>query len=53
MMSKVRYSLDTTFLVRLLTGDPVPQFHLAASFLEKCRREEGVVEVLDLVLAEA
>ncbi len=52
-MSKVRYSLDTTFLVRLLTGDPVPQFHLAADFLEKCRREEGVVEVLDLVLAEA
>lgn len=53
MMSKVRYSLDTTFLVRLLTGDPVPQFHLAAGFLEKCRREEGMVEVLDLVLAEA
>jgi predicted nucleic acid-binding protein len=53
MMSKLRCSLDTTFLVRLLTGDPVPQFHLAAGFLEKCRREEGVVEVLDLVLAEA
>jgi predicted nucleic acid-binding protein len=53
MMSQLRYSLDTTFLVRLLTGDPVPYFHLAAGFLEKCRREECVVEVLDLVLAEA
>ena len=47
------YSLDTTFLIRLLTGDPVPQFHLAAGFLEKCERENGVAEVLDLVLAEA
>jgi predicted nucleic-acid-binding protein len=53
MMDKLRYSLDTSFLVRLLTGDPVPQFHLAAGFLEKCRREESVAEVLDLVLAEA
>ena len=35
MMDKLRYSLDTSFLVRLLTGDPVPQFHLAAGFLEK------------------
>lgn len=52
-MNKIRYSLDTSFLVRLLTGDPVPQFHLAVGFLEKCRREEGVAEVLDLVLAEA
>ena len=52
-MSNLRYSLDTSFVVRLLTGDPVPLFQLAASFLEKCRREEGVAEVLDLVLAEA
>jgi predicted nucleic acid-binding protein len=52
-MNKLRYSLDTSFLIRLLTGDPVPQFHLAAGFLEKCRLEEGVAEVLDLVLAEA
>jgi len=52
-MNKVRYSLDTTFLIRLLTGDPVPQFHLAAGFLQKCEREEDVAEVLDLVLAEA
>jgi len=52
-MNKLRYSLDTTFLVRLLTGDPVPQFHLAAGFLEKCSREESVAEVIDLVLAEA
>lgn len=52
-MNKLRYSLDTSFLIRLLTGDPVPQFHLAAGFLEKCRREEGVAEVIDLVLAEA
>ena len=52
-MDKLRYSLDTSFLVRLLTGDPVPQFHLAAGFLEKCKREECVAEVLDLVLAEA
>lgn len=53
MMDKLRYSLDTSFLVRLLTGDPVPQFHLAAGFLEKCKREECVAEVFDLVLAEA
>lgn len=52
-MNKMRYSLDTTFLIRLLTGDPVPQFHLAAGFLQKCEREEDVAEVLDLVLAEA
>ena len=53
MMNKLRYSLDTSFLIRLLTGDPVPQFHLAAGFLEKCSREESVAEVIDLVLAEA
>ena len=53
MMDKLRYSLDTSFLVRLLTGDPVPQFQLAAGFLEKCKQEECVAEVLDLVLAEA
>ena len=52
-MNKLRYSLDTSFLIRLLTGDPVPQFHLAAGFLEKCSREESVAEVIDLVLAEA
>lgn len=52
-MNKMRYSLDTTFLIRLLTGDPVPQFHLAAGFLQKCELEEDVAEVLDLVLAEA
>ncbi len=27
-MNKLRYSLDTTFLVRLLTSEPVRQFHL-------------------------
>ena len=52
-MNKLRYSLDTSFLIRLLTGDPVPQFHLAAGFLEKCSCEESVAEVIDLVLAEA
>ncbi len=52
-MNKLRYSLDTSFLIRLLTGDPVPQFLLAAGFLEKCGLEEGEAEVLDLVLAEA
>ena len=52
-MNKLCYSLDTSFLIRLLTGDPVPQFHLAAAFSEKCRREEGVAEVIYLVLAEA
>jgi predicted nucleic-acid-binding protein len=53
MMNKLRYSLDTTFLVRLLTGDPVPQFRLAVGFLEQCTREESVAEVIDLVLAES
>ena len=52
-MNKLRYSLDTSFLLRLLTGEPVPQFHLAAVFLENCRCEEDVAEVIDLVLAEA
>lgn len=52
-MNKLRYSLDTSFVVRLLTGDPVPQFRLAADFLEQCGREEAVAEVVDLVLAEA
>jgi predicted nucleic acid-binding protein len=52
-MNKMRYSLDTSFLIRLLTGDPVRQFHAAAGFLEKCEREESVAEVLDLVIAEA
>jgi predicted nucleic acid-binding protein len=52
-MNRLLYSLDTSFLVRVLTGDPVPQFHLAVGFLEQCRREESVAEVLDLVLAEA
>lgn len=52
-INKLRYSLDTSFLVRLLTGDPVPQFRLAAGFLEQCGCEEVVAEVVDLVLAEA
>jgi len=50
---KVRYSLDTSFVVRLLTGTPLPQFYLASGFLEKCERENSMAEVLDLVLAEA
>jgi len=45
--------LDTAFLVRELTGDPVTQFRLPVGFLEQCRREDSVAEVLDLVLAEA
>ena len=52
-MNKLRYSLDTSFVVRLLTGDPVPQFHVAVGFLEKCGRDDGVAEFIDLVLAEA
>lgn len=52
-MNKLRYALDTSFLVRLLTGDPVHQFYSAVGFLEKCWSEGSVVEVFDLVLAEA
>ena len=52
-MEKICYTLDASFLVRLLTGDPLPQFHLAVGFLEQCEREGSLVEVLDLILAEA
>ena len=33
-MNKLQYSLDTSFVVRLLTGDPVPHFHVAVGFLD-------------------
>jgi len=45
--------LDTSYLVRLLTRDPLPLFEAAAAFLEKWAAPMPTFIVTDLVLSEA
>jgi predicted nucleic acid-binding protein len=45
--------LDTSVVVRLLTGDPESQAHTARTFLATCRSGNVRVCVSDLVVAEA
>ena len=52
-MSEPTFHLDTSFVIRILTGDPVALFEKAAGFLRECREREATCEVSDLVLAEA
>jgi predicted nucleic-acid-binding protein len=46
-------SLDTSVLLRLLVEDPLPQFQLAAQFLEEQLNGGGMVHADNVVLAEA
>lgn len=52
-MSLSAYHLDTSFLVRLLTRDPLPLFERAAAFFDRWKPEMPGFVVTDLVLAEA
>jgi predicted nucleic acid-binding protein len=52
-VNHTRYAADTSFLLRLLTGDPEAQFQTASTFLEECKKLDHSLEVNDLVLAEA
>jgi predicted nucleic acid-binding protein len=44
--------LDTSVVLRLLTGEPVRQAELALSRLDLLRRRKGVAVISDLVLSE-
>ena len=50
-----RYGIDTTILVRLLTGDPEKEFEQTKAALEKIILAEpaSAVEVSNMVIAEA
>lgn len=52
-MNDPSYLLDTSFLVRLLTRDPVPLFKRAAAFLDGWAQPMPKFIVPDLVLVEA
>ncbi len=52
-MSVANYSLDTSVVIRLLTGQPVAQFNTAMKFLSGARAKAATIHVEDLVLAEA
>jgi predicted nucleic-acid-binding protein len=46
------FSLDTSFVLRILTESPVSQAPLALSFYEKQRQAGGQLFISDLVLSE-
>ena len=47
------YSLDTSFVIRLLTGEPTSLFKLAAGFLDKAASQGDRLYLDNLVLAES
>ena len=51
-MTPGNFSLDTSFVLRLLVAQPLDQYHLAARFLQEQRAAQGALHVSDLVLAE-
>lgn len=51
-MNPGSYALDTTFVIRLLTRDPLPLFKCATAFLGQWRDGMPGLFVPDLVLAE-
>lgn len=51
-MKKAFHSLDTSFVIRLLTGDPQHLFEIATRFIVERVSEAPPFEVCDLVLAE-
>ena len=52
-MTPGNFSLDTSFVLRLLVAQPLDQYHLAFRFLQEQRASQGSLHVSDLVLAEA
>ncbi len=52
-MSESSHSLDTSFLIRLLTGDPPKLFESASKFIQERADGAPLLAVCDLVLAEA
>ncbi len=51
-MTKECYSLDTSFVLRLLTRDPLPLYQRASIFFEQWKKGSPPFNVPDLVLAE-
>lgn len=51
-MKSVCYTLDTSFVIRLLTRDPLPLFERAAAFIGQFAEGMPGLIVSDLVLAE-
>lgn len=51
-MTKECYSLDTSFVLRLLTRDPLPLYQRASNFFEQWKKGAPPFNVPDLVLAE-
>ena len=51
-MNQVGHTLDTSFVIRLLTRDPLPLFQRATAFLRQWEEGETRFLVPDLVLAE-
>jgi len=51
-MSQVAHALDTSFVIRLLTRDPLPLFRSASEFLTQWQEGTPGLIVPDLVLAE-
>jgi len=51
-MSAAHFSLDTSVVIRLLTGQPVDQFNMAMTFLEGARARGAQIHMEDLALAE-
>jgi predicted nucleic acid-binding protein len=47
------FSLDTSFVLRLLVAQPPDQYDLASRFLQEQRAAQGSLHVSDIVLAEA
>ncbi|MEX2606152.1 MAG: PIN domain-containing protein [Kiritimatiellia bacterium] len=52
MNRRVSHSLDTSFVIRLLTRDPLPLYQRAAEFLGQWKKGSPGLLVPDLVLAE-
>ena len=53
MSEKNNIGLDTTLILRLLTGEPVKQFEKARRFIEEQLADSKRLFVSDLVLAES
>ncbi len=48
----MKYSLDTSVIVRLLTLEPADQLAVMVEFLEQARRTGAQIQINDLVVAE-
>lgn len=52
-MKSAPYWLDSSFVIRLLTRDPLPLYESAAAFVRRWKKGKPGLFVPDLVLAEA